>query len=244
MKYDLLIEETKIVFGKTFFYSTIVIAIIIVLYLSIILSAKSQFLSLGSLIVPYILVYLLIATHPAYDWLSTFVRDLVYNVSSGFSLVNDPEVYQVLKNYKNPRLLENVPLLRLNLINQEMRKDKAKTPVDGLRNILEESIEYFRPEEDERTRRTKANLKYHLLKMIAFDQAEEGQILWELGFEEYPLRILSQESRSRPPLFKSISASDYNYISRNAFIALKKEAIHDIAWRISYLEKQAKKKMF
>ena len=74
-------------------------------------------------------------------------------------------------------------------------------------------------------------------------EAEEGQILWELGFEEYPVRIMSKERNLRPSMFKIESPSDYYYTSRNAYLALKKEAIHDVTWRISYLEKLSKKKL-
>lgn len=240
IKYDLLIEEAKIIFGRSFIYSTLVMIVLLSLYFLALLTGGNQFTSIKSLIAPFILAYLIILTHPAYDWLSTFVKDIMYNISSGISVVNDEEVYQAIRSYNNPEKLENSPLLRLSLIDREKRKNHETNPIDALRKITKDSIEYFRPTE-ETNRRTKKNLKYHLLKMVAFDQAEEGQILWELGFEEYPLRIMSKESRSRAPLFKSISASDYNYVSRNAFIALKKEAIHNIAWRISYLEKLSKK---
>mgnify|MGYP001558126939 CR=1 FL=1 len=80
--------------------------------------------------------------------------------------------------------------------------------------------------------------------MLAFDEAEEGQILWELGFDEYPVKLMRLERRERPPKFRDFSPADYHYISRNAYLALKKEAIHDVAWRISYLEKLAKRKVF
>jgi len=129
------------------------------------------------------------------------------------------------------------------LLNLKIVKARAKsehtTPVDALRSVIKDSVEYFKPE-DNPHRRIKKNLKYHLLTMLAFDQAEEGQILWDLGFEEYPVAIMTRESRERKPLFKTESPSDYYYISRNAYLALKKEAIHDVAWRISYLEKLAK----
>jgi len=240
LKYDLLIEEARIVFGKTFFYSSLTIFAIVALYFILLLSMGS-FPTVKSLAIPFAFAYLIVLTHPAYDWFSTFVRDLLYNISSGISLVNDAEVYNAVKNYNNPEILENSTLLRLQLVSNNVRMTDAKTPVDGLKNVVEESMEYFKPKEDP-NKRTKQNLKYHLLKMLAFDQAEEGQMLWELGFEEYPVRIMSQESEGRGPLFKSTSASDYTYTSRNSFIALKKEAIHNVAWRISYLEKLDKKK--
>ena len=241
IKYDLLVEESKIVFGKNFFYSTLGILLIIIIYFGILFTANIKFTSAQSFIFPYIFIHLIIATHPLYNWLTTFINDLIYNISSGISVVNDQEVYQAIKSYNIPEKLENNPLLRLNLIDQEKKYKNATTPVDALRNILKTSIEYFKPDEDINIR-TKKNLKYFILKMIAFNQSEEGQILWELGFEEYPLRIMNKELSTRPPLFKSNSPSDYNYISRNAYIALKKEAIHDVTWRISYLEKLSKKK--
>lgn len=243
LRYDLLIEEARIIFGKTFLYSSFVIISILILYFVILFSMGIEFPTIKSLIIPYALSYLIILTHPAYDWLTTFVRDLVYNISSGISIVNDAEVYSVLKNYDNQEVLENSSLLRLEVVSREVRSGAAETPVDALRQIIKNAIDYFQPNQDQQ-RRTKQNLKYYLLKMLVFNQAEEGQMLWELGFEEYPMRILGRESQGRPPLFESLSASDYSYISRNAFIALKKEAIHGVAWRISYLEKLARKKIF
>ncbi|MGA2240388.1 MAG: hypothetical protein ABSG74_14380 [Candidatus Bathyarchaeia archaeon] len=241
-KYDLLIEEAKIIFGRPFIYSTLAMILLLLFYFLALFAGGDKFTSAKSLITPYILIYLIVLTHPAYDWLSTFVKDIMYNVSSGISVVNDAEVNQAIRNYNDPEKLENSSLLRLSLVDQKIRKNSAKTPVDSLRTIIQEAIDYCKPTEDI-NRRAKKNLKYHLLKMIAFDQAEEGQILWELGFEEYPLRIMSKESQARPPLFKASSPSDYNYVSRNAYMALKKEAVHNITWRISYLEKLSKKKI-
>ena len=82
-----------------------------------------------------------------------------------------------------------------------------------------------------------SNIKYQILKMSAIDEADEGQILWELGFDGYPFKIMQGENNTRKPIFKVESMSDYTATSRNAFIALKKEATHDLAWRLSYLEK-------
>lgn len=242
IRYNLLIEEAKIIFDKTFSYSTLGIFFVLIIFGSLLAFSKIQFTNVGSLIFPYVLMHLIIATHPAYKWLTTFIQDIVYNLSSGLSIVNDEEVYSALRNYYHPERLESSSLLRLNLINKEVARGITETPVDGLRKLIKESVEYLKPNENT-DRRTKQNLKYHLLRMLAFDQAEEGQILWELGFEEYPLRILSRETDERPPLFKSQSPSDYTYTSRNAFMALKKEAVHDVAWRISYLEKLSKKNL-
>ncbi len=240
IKYDLLIEESKIVFGKNFLYSTLGILLIIAIYIGILFTANIKFTTIQSVIFPYIFIHLIITTHPAYNWLNTFYQDLIYNFSSGLSVVTDQEVYMALRNYNHPENLENNSLLRLHIIEKYVRSQKASTPVDALRHLLKECVDYFHSSQ-EGARRTKQNLKYHLLKMVAFDEAEEGQILWELGYEEYPMKIITQESTSRPPLFKPTSPSDYSYISRNAYMALKKEAIHAVAWRISYLEKMSLK---
>jgi len=195
--------------------------LILILFGSLFVFLKTQFSQPENLFLPYLLFYLVIASHPAYHWLITFSEGLVNRFSGGFSLVNDEEVYQAIRHYHQPEKLENSPLLRLSLVSQKLQEHSAKTPVDALRQIIKETIEYFKPESDYQ-RRTKQNLKYHFLKMIAFDQAEEEQILWELGFEDYPVRIMFKEGRSRPPLFRPSSPSDYSYTFRNAFLALKR----------------------
>lgn len=241
VRYHLFAPSEKIIFGKDFLYLTIGMIFLLGFYISI-FSISGITLNLRALAFLSILTILILSSHTFYDWFTTFIRDIVYNISSGFSVVNDEEIYQALRNYNSPEKLEDSTLLRLNAVNQKIQKDKVKTPVDSLRMLTKEAVEYFKPEDDG-NRRTKQSIKYHMLKMIVFDQSEEGQILWELGFDEYPLRIMTKEAETRTPLFKVIAPSDYTYTSRNAFIALKKEAIHDVSWRISYLEKLSKKKI-
>lgn len=167
--------------------------------------------------------------------ISTFWNDILFNPFRGFSVVTDKDVFDVLKNYHNFSELEKSSLLNLNTIKKRVKKDKIGA-VDALRIIIEDATAFFEPKND-KDRRTKQNLKYHLLKMLTFDEAEEGQILWELGFDEYPVKLMRMEKRERPPRFRDFSPADYHYTSRNAYLALKREAIHDVTWRISYLEK-------
>lgn len=176
------------------------------------------------------------------EQISTFWNDLLFNPFKGFSITTDKDTGDSLRNFHSFPELEKSNLLNLTLVKKKS-KSLHSVPVDALRKVLEEAIEYFKPENNP-SKRIKSNLKYNILRMTAFDQAEEGQILWELGFEEYPVKIMSQARSYREPLFKIQSPSDYTYTSRNAYLALKKEAIHDITWRISYLEKQAKKRIF
>lgn len=239
IKYRLFIEEPRILFGKNFLYSTLAMIFIVGIFSLLIIFQPLKITSVGNLFIPILLIYFFIASMPFYSWVNTFINDLIYNSSLGFSVVTDQEISVALKNYQTHEVLENNSLLRLNIVNKKIKEKEIETPVDALRIILKQAIEYFKPEESPH-KRIKANLKYQLLRMITFNQAEEGQILWELGFMEYPTRIISREKIGREPLFFAESASDYSYTSRNAYLALKKEAIHDVTWRISYLEKLSK----
>lgn len=234
LKYRLFIEDPKLIFGKNTLYSFVVTATITIIIGALIFS-KITISSVSDLILAILSLYLVIAALPSYSWVMTFINDFSFNPSLGLSVVNDIEVLQAIKNYYRPEQLEDNALLRLQIV----KSNHKKTPIDALKIIIEQAIKYFKPKDA--SRRTKQNLKYQILKMIAFDQAEEGQILWELGFEDYPVRIMSNERKERPPKFRAESPADYSYISRNAYLVLKKEAIHNVTWRISYLEKQLRK---
>lgn len=241
IRYSLFLDDAKVIFGRNFLYSTLAIFSILVIYFMIIAFTATPFASISSMILPFCLAYLLIASHPLYDWIITFARDIIYRVPSGYSVVTDDEVLHLLKDINAPEKLEQSSLLRLNVVTLSVKNGHVETTIDALKTLAEKAIEYFKPEKNT-DRRLKKNLKYQILKMIAFDEAEEGQILWELGFEDYPVKIMAQARSYREPMFKIESPSDYTYISRNAYLALKKEAIHDVTWRISYLEKRAKRK--
>ncbi|MFA4996338.1 MAG: hypothetical protein WC536_04330 [Patescibacteria group bacterium] len=241
VRYHLFLPSEKIIFDNSFFYKSIVVAFILLIYIGALFGSRVT-MNFEILVFLSLMIMLVIFTHSFYDWFGTFINDVVYNLSSGLSVVSDEEVYQALKFFNVHERLENSSLLRLNVVQNGIKKN-ALSPVDSLRELLKNSIKYFKPE-SESNRRVKSKLKYHLLKMLVFDEAEEGQILWELGFDEYPVRIMSRENNLRKPLFEVKSPSDYTYTSRNAYLALKKEAIHDVTWRISYLEKLAKKKLF
>lgn len=238
IRYNLFIDEAKIIFGRKFYYSTLAVAVLIGIY-SAIIGLTVKFDSIHSIILPFILIYLLIASHPLYEWVVTLLRDIIYRVPSGHSLITDDEVANAIREYNNPEKLEENTISKLDIVEARIKRGEIKTQVDGVRAVVKDAIEYFKPDH-EIDRRIKKNLKYQILKMIAFDESEEGQILWELGFDEYPVKIMSN-NRGQKPKFEVVSPADYTYTSRNAYLALKKEAIHDVTWRISYLEKLAKK---
>lgn len=237
VRYHLFTPAEKIIFDNVFFFRACGIVVIVVLYwLAFLFSQATITFEIFAFIV--ITAYLLIFSHSFYDWLITFTNDLLFNPEVGLSVVSDQETGEAIKNYNSPDRLESSTLLQLLIV--QRKKESGQIPIDNLRSLVKDAVEYFRPEQDS-GRRTKRNLKYYLLKMIAYDEAEEGQILWELGFEDYPVRIMTKESNKRPPLFQITSPSDYSYTSRNAYLALKKEAIHDVTWRISYLEKLSRR---
>jgi hypothetical protein len=239
IRYHLVSQPEVSIFDKTFWYKSTAMTILLLVYImGFRLSGLT--LTFPSLVLMEIVIVLVMFSHSFYDWLSTFINDLIYNPSAGFSVVSDEEVSGVLKNFNQPGRIESSSLMRLRLLSKKIISDNKLTPVDALQDTIKEAIEHFKPKEEE-SRRIKQNLKYQLLRMLVFDEAEEGQILWELGFEYYPVKIMSQERKYRPPIFEIKSPADYTYASRNAFLALKKEAIHDIAWRISYLEKLSRK---
>lgn len=227
-----LVSDVEEIFNlKEFVYQSGAISLLIFTY-SIVLYLFAGRLRESFIFVTSILIYLVILTHGFYDWLTTFIRNLLYSAGNGFSLITDADVSDLVKNFHSPEKLETNSLLKFRSVKQKAEKGKL---VDSAQDFTSEAIEYLK--QSDFPRRTKQNLKYQLLKMLTQDSSEEGQILWELGFDGYPMKILSGEDNTRKPLFKIESMSDYTATSRNAFIALKKEALHDLAWRLSYLEK-------
>lgn len=237
LRFYIFSPNEKVLLNKSFYMKSLSILIILIIYLLLIdLSLPQK--TFETFLLSCFIIILVMITHSFYDWFSTFLNDLAYNFSSGLSVVTDEEAWYLIKNYNSPQKLEENSLVRLNIVKKKIKN--GELAIDSLRHILEEAIDYFRPNENE-TKRIKRNLKYHIIRMIAFDEAEEGQILWNLGFDEYPVRIMSQAGSQIAPQFKTQTPSDYSFTSRNAYLALKKEAVHDIAWRISYLEKHALK---
>lgn len=143
------------------------------------------------------------------------------------------DVSYLLRNYHNPSKLDGSPFLKLKNIQQMI---DSKDQINALQATIKNAIEYFQSKEN-KSARTKANLKYHFLRMYTFDQASEGQILYELGFEGFPISILQNQQFDRPPKFQLNSKSTYFARSKNAYNQLKKEAFEDVRWSLEYLDK-------
>ncbi len=226
----LFLDGARSNFGREFVYSTITVFGLSIIYLGLIFIFNLE-VSINKILFISIFIFVLLSTHTLYDWIMSFVRNIFYRGEVFIPRVTDEEISLALRNYNKPSRLEQSTLLRLRVVNNDVT-----SPVDRLRDLIKESIAYFKL--DDSHTRSRASLKYFMLKHIA-DQVEEGQILWDLGFEEYPLEI-AERAEGRKPRFAITSPTDYQATSRNAFINLKKEAIHDLAWRISYLEKHQK----
>ena len=231
-----LISDIDYIFNwKEFSYLSLVMLFINILMISIFITYITPVIGELAFILIPAFILITIFTHGFYNWLITFIRDLLYNAKRGFSLITDADVIDLVKNFHTPEKLETNALLKFKAVKQNTKNGKL---VDSAQDLTREALKYFKQKDF--PRRNKQNLKYQLLKMLTQDSAEEGQILWELGFEGYPMKIMAGEDSTRKPIFSIESMSDYTATSRNAFIALKKEAIHDLAWRLSYIEKTTK----
>ncbi len=228
-----LISDIDYIFNwKEFSYLTITIFLLCTINASLFVIFIAPQIGELAYILSGVFLFVTIFTHGFYDWLTTFVRDLIYNAGKGFSLITDADVADLVRNFHVPEKLETNAIVKFKALKKRTKDGKS---IDAAQELTREAIEYLK--QPDFPRRTKQNLKYQALKMSAIDGSEEGQIMWELGFEGYPVKIMNGENATRKPLFKVESMSDYTATSRNAYMALRKEALHDLAWRLSYLEK-------
>jgi len=226
-------DSTISIFGRDFLLSSLFLLVVYIAFILGIIFSKVPY-SLNLLILLTAVFLLIPIVFVTQDWMISYGRNIIYKRSFEFPKVKDEDINYVIRNFNKKENLEDSPLLGLKLVTKKIKE--GKTPVDALCEFVDYSIESLSPKE---IKRSKPNLKYQILKMIAFDNAEEGQILWDLGFGEYPLEIAEKLEGERPR-FEINHPTDYQATSRNAFISLKKEAIHDLAWRISYLERHTK----
>jgi len=232
--YSLDLGMGVMLWGREFVLITIEVLVLYAVFGSVYLFIQFPY-SFKLLLLIIAGLMLIPVTQVGHDWFSSFVRNIVYQKKLAIPKVTDGEVTTALRNYNHPETLEESSFLRLNLLNK-MEDEEGLDRITSLKKLLKTAIDYLKPDNVES--RNKPNLKYQMLKLIS-EQAEEGQILWDLGFGEYPLEI-AEKLEGDQPRFAINHPTDYQAISRNAFISLKKEAIHDLAWRISYLEKTNK----
>ncbi len=228
IRYKGLKTDSPILLDKEFISETAILGVFLLIYALPFFVFRLNY-SFNLIMIIISIIVLVPLTHSIYDGLMSYARNIFISKTFLPPLATDEEVSAALRNLNKPEKLESSSLFRLKIVG------KGDDSLEKLQNLIENAIEFYCPKEIKRNRKT---LKYEILKMIS-DQVEEGQILWYLGFEEYPLGI-AENGDGQKPRFAIASPTDYQATSRNAFIALKKEAIHDLAWRISYLEKHTK----
>jgi hypothetical protein len=222
------------------FFGILIITLVYVVAVFSVAAILSIPFSISLLILMLVVLCLVVITHLLYDWVMTLARGLIYTHLRQLFEEAPPvavirSVEEAVQHYQRPHQLTASPLLNLRLVREKMGISREQTGVDALRAVIREAIEWQKPENIRR--RTRAALKYKLLSMIAFDEAEEGQVLWELGFEEYSRKVGEDVApKSRPPLYPVREKSEYYAVSRASYMRLKQEAIYDVAWRIWYLE--------
>jgi hypothetical protein len=222
------------------FFAILIITLVYAVVVFSVTTILSIPFSVSLLILVLVVFCLVVVTHLLYDWVMTLARGLVYARLRQLFEEAPPatiiqSVEEAIRHYQRPHQLTASPLLNLRLVRDTMGIRREQTGVDALRAVIREAIEWQKPEDV--SRRTRATLKYKLLTMIAFDEAEESQILWELGFEGYSQKVWEDVApESRPPLYLVREKSEYYAVSRASYMRLKKEAIYDVAWRIWYVE--------
>jgi len=79
---------------KLFVYKTVGVFLISFIYLGVYFIFNKK-LNLHDFTYLNALLFLVLMSHSFYDWLSTFVNDVIFNFSSGLSLVNDAEISNI-----------------------------------------------------------------------------------------------------------------------------------------------------
>jgi len=136
-----------------------------------------------------------------------------------------------LKYFSKPNLLNNNGLLNLDVINK-LSKARNISKVDALREIIKKSILYFKPTQEELEKRTLSKIRYEILSMLAFEEACESQIMWDLGFDIFTRSVNEKMSNIKAPRLKFRTASEYAATSIRSYRRIKKEAVKMLAWRI------------
>jgi hypothetical protein len=178
---------------------------------------------------------LVIITHQMNEWGIGIMRTFLKYKKFKVPLLLPSDVSFVLQNFTIPCELEHSRLLMLSQVHYLARR-KSFSRVEALQEIIIRSIEFFKPQ-DNRNRRTTSRIKYEILKMLAYDNATESQIMWDLGFDSYNRSIAEKISNTKKPRFQLQDPSEYGATSDRSFKRLKKEAVEMLLWKIEQSEK-------
>jgi len=133
----LFLDGAKANLGKEFFYSTITVTTILVLYFAL-LPALNVSINPRSLVFLSIFIALILLTHTSYDWIMSFVRNVFYQGKVALLRVTDEEVGLALRNLQRPERLEESSLLRLKIL-ERFEKD-GQDKISALKKLITEAI--------------------------------------------------------------------------------------------------------
>ena len=185
--------------------------------------------------VPAIIGFLLIVVLFSSDIESIF-NSVLYVVfkerNNTLSIINKANIRFLLKHYSATNQLIDSPLLTLHAVivladRHEVTKEQA------LQIIAEKALSSMK-EKIVPNKRTKATLKYEIIRTIIQDQASESQILWLLGFKSS-----SVFHTSEVPRFPATKNSEYTATSRESYKRLRRDAILEFIWQVRQIEKEA-----
>ena len=147
--------------------------------------------------------------------------------------ITHSEITRLLKMYSEPNKLQKSKLSQHPRI-QTLSKEYNLPEAQILRALIDEGIEFFKPN-DKIKRRTLARIKYEILRMIAYENAKESQIMWDLGFESYVRSKNEKAPLEKKPRYPFSNSAEYSAISKRSFKRIKKEAIVTLKWKIQEL---------
>ena len=186
--------------------------------------------------VPFLFLFLLLVpliTHSGQEKYLLFLQKLFEPRTVSLDHITLDNIQYVLKNANSEEALSKSALIRLTAVKIESKRQKVQKEI-ALKKIIHDVLDNLKPEPELLEKRSKATVKYEILRMIIQEQAVESQILWDLGFKSKS--ILDRDALPRYPI---LSNSDYTGASVISYKRLRKQAIAEFMWHFESLEKKA-----
>jgi len=223
-RYDVFIEK-PLLYSRDLFPKLLILILISMIYFGCTVLLLN-FLDRLNIILT--ITTLAIMTHLFWDWGYKAVLESFPNKHSNLCITKS-EVLLLLNNFSQKYKLEQSKFLNSKQV--KMRAyNKKLTRAEALQVIIKNSILRMEAKNSSHIR-SKSRLKFEIIKMIAFDDAKESQILWDLGFDSYSLN----PGLAGKPRFLSRRNSEYKAGSIASFRRLKNEALRDFAWEFEQM---------
>ena len=219
---------------KEFFVYVLIILTLTILYIAPVYLILT-FLEFPNF-VPFLFLFLLLmplVTHNAQDRYQQLLQRLFEPRIASLDHITIDNIQYALKYANSEEALSKSAMMHLTAVKIESKRQKIHKEV-ALKNIITEVLEMLKPEPALLDKRSKAVVKYEILRMVIQEQAVESQILWDLGFKSKS--ILNRDAQPRYPI---MSNSDYTGASVISYKRLRKEAIAEFMWQLQSIEKKA-----